>query len=102
VVRVWGRLTRRRRAETERLPGRIEQDPEHLWCGWNDQGKAGPAERRQPVLAVVCTRYGPPDVLKLAELDMPTPKRDGVRIKIRATAVTSSDGFVRGLWAAEP
>ena len=46
--------------------------------------------------AVVCTRYGPPEVLQLAEIDLPTPGRDGVRVRIRATAVTSSDCFVRG------
>ena len=48
------------------------------------------------MLAAVCTRYGPPDVLQLAEVDLPVPKRDGVRVKVRATAVTSSDCFVRG------
>ena len=48
------------------------------------------------MLAVVCARYGPPEVLRLADLGMPAPKRGGVRIKIRATAVTSSDCFVRG------
>lgn len=47
--------------------------------------------------AVVCTRYGPPDVLALRELPEPVPRRDQVCIKIRATAVTSSDCLVRGL-----
>jgi NADPH:quinone reductase-like Zn-dependent oxidoreductase len=35
-------------------------------------------------------------VLQLAELDLPMPGRGDVRIKIHATAVTSSDCFVRG------
>jgi NADPH:quinone reductase-like Zn-dependent oxidoreductase len=47
--------------------------------------------------AVVCTRYGPPEVLQLAELPEPVPRRDQVRIKMRATAVTSSDCLVRSL-----
>jgi NADPH:quinone reductase-like Zn-dependent oxidoreductase len=47
--------------------------------------------------AVVCTRYGPPDVLRLRELPKPVPKHDEVRIKMHATAVTSSDCIVRSL-----
>jgi NADPH:quinone reductase-like Zn-dependent oxidoreductase len=47
--------------------------------------------------AVVCTRYGPPEVLRLEELATPVPLRNEVRIRIRATAVTSSDCYVRGL-----
>ncbi|NDJ77580.1 MAG: NAD(P)-dependent alcohol dehydrogenase [Chloroflexi bacterium] len=46
--------------------------------------------------AVICTKYGPPEVLQLAEVEQPTPKDDEVRIKIFATAVTASDGIVRG------
>ncbi|HEX9121799.1 MAG TPA: NAD(P)-dependent alcohol dehydrogenase [Actinomycetota bacterium] len=45
--------------------------------------------------AVVCTRYGPPEVLQLRELEKPAPKPDEVRIKIHATAVTSSDCIIR-------
>lgn len=47
--------------------------------------------------AVVCTRYGPPEVLRLEELATPVPRRNEVGIRIRATAVTSSDCYVRGL-----
>ena len=46
--------------------------------------------------AVVCTSYGPPEVLRLAEVDQPVPGRGEVRIRVRATAVTTSDCFVRG------
>ena len=47
--------------------------------------------------AVVCTRYGPPEVLRVEERETPVPRENEVRIRIRATAVTSSDCYVRGL-----
>jgi NADPH:quinone reductase-like Zn-dependent oxidoreductase len=47
------------------------------------------------VRAVVCARYGPPEVLQLREVGAPTPKRDEVCIRIFATAVTSSDCIMR-------
>lgn len=46
--------------------------------------------------AAVCTRYGPPDVLRLAEIDRPVPGPGDVRVRVHATAVTTSDCFVRG------
>jgi len=49
------------------------------------------------VKAIVCTGYGPPEVLQLKEVQTPTPARNQVRIKIFATAVTASDCLVRGL-----
>lgn len=45
--------------------------------------------------AVVCTGYGPPEVLKQAEVEKPTPKNDEVLIRIHASAVTASDIFIR-------
>jgi NADPH:quinone reductase-like Zn-dependent oxidoreductase len=47
--------------------------------------------------AVVCTRYGPPEVLRLEELATPIPRKNEVRIRILATTVTSSDCYIRGL-----
>ncbi|MBN2404194.1 MAG: NAD(P)-dependent alcohol dehydrogenase [Coriobacteriia bacterium] len=47
--------------------------------------------------AIVCTRYGPPEMLQLVDLPVPVPQSGEVRIRIRATTVTSSDTYVRGL-----
>lgn len=41
--------------------------------------------------AIVCERYGTPDVLKLAEVDKPAPKADEVLIKVRAASLNAFD-----------
>jgi len=41
--------------------------------------------------AIVCTRYGPPDVLQLQEVEKPAPKNNEVLIRVHASSVTAVD-----------
>lgn len=45
--------------------------------------------------AVVCERYGPPEVLQLREVERPTPKNDEVLIRVHAATVTTGDCELR-------
>jgi NADPH:quinone reductase-like Zn-dependent oxidoreductase len=47
--------------------------------------------------AIVCTKFGPPDVLQLQEVAKPAPKDHEVLIRIYATTVTAADCELRGL-----
>jgi NADPH:quinone reductase-like Zn-dependent oxidoreductase len=46
--------------------------------------------------AVVYDRYGPPDVLRLADVARPVPKNDEVLIQVHATTVNRTDCAIRG------
>jgi len=51
------------------------------------------------VKAVICTRWGPPEVLRVADVARPVPRSKEVCIRIVATAVTVSDCIARALKA---
>ena len=45
--------------------------------------------------AVVHDRYGPPEVLRLEEVERPVPKDDEVLVRVRATTVNRTDSHMR-------
>lgn len=47
--------------------------------------------------AVICTAYGAPEVLQIASVKKPVPKRNEILVKIKSTTVNSGDVRVRGL-----
>jgi len=46
--------------------------------------------------AILCMKYGPPDVFRLAEVEKPIPKGNEVLVKVYATSVTQADSRTRG------
>ena len=49
--------------------------------------------------AVVQDQYGPPEVLRIEEVERPVPKADEILIRVRASTVTQTDTHAR---AARP
>jgi NADPH:quinone reductase-like Zn-dependent oxidoreductase len=52
-------------------------------------------EETKEMRAVVYDRYGPPDVLRLEELERPVPKEDEVLVRVHASTVNRSDTGLR-------
>jgi NADPH:quinone reductase-like Zn-dependent oxidoreductase len=66
------------------------------WTSTNDCGRSisSGAERMK---AIRFCQYGPPDVLKLDEVEKPVPKEDELLVRVRAAALNAIDvGIVRG------
>ena len=47
--------------------------------------------------AIVCTKYGEPEVLQMKEVEKPVPGNNEVLIKIHATTVATSECNIRNL-----
>ena len=52
--------------------------------------------------AVICTQYGPPEVLELREVPMPLPERHQVRIRLHASTVSVTDCRARSELRSAP
>jgi NADPH:quinone reductase-like Zn-dependent oxidoreductase len=46
--------------------------------------------------ALVCDRYGPPDVLRLEEVERPVPQDNQVLVKVRASSMNAADFEILG------
>ena len=54
-------------------------------------------KKRKSMTAIICTKYGAPEVIQLKEVKKPVPKINEVLIKIYATTVHIGDTKTRSL-----
>ena len=47
--------------------------------------------------AVIATGYGPPEVLKVVDVEKPSPKKGQALIKVKAASINSGDARMRAL-----
>lgn len=68
------------------------------WTSTNDCGRSIP-EGAERMKAIRYCEYGPPDVLKVTEVEKPTPNDDELLVRVRAGSLNFIDaGLVRGPW----
>lgn len=52
--------------------------------------------------AILCPRYGPPEVLRAADIPEPQPREGEILIEVRASAVNSADARIRAMRMPSP
>ena len=69
------------------------------WTSTNDCDRKAPTN---PIKAVVHCEYGGPEVLKLEDLEKPTPTDNQILVRVRAASVNPLDLTIRGPWPLRP
>ena len=71
------------------------------WTSTNDcdRNAGTPAN---PMKAIVHCEYGPPDVLKLEDVEKPVPNDNQLLVRVRAASVNPLDLTIRGPWLIRP
>eukprot|EP00756_Hemistasia_phaeocysticola_P008443 Hpha_TRINITY_DN14617_c0_g1::TRINITY_DN14617_c0_g1_i3::g.48121::m.48121/K00344/qor, CRYZ; NADPH2:quinone reductase len=78
----------------------------HLSAGFSAAAAASAMRCASTTVSIVATEFGPPEVLKLGEKELPAPGAGQVLVRIGAAGVNPSDTYMRlgphGPWAATP
>ena len=97
----WRRVRRRKDSRIS-VPRSISSNARAPWSSWTVSERGSRrwrrAERRRSGMrAAVHTRYGPPDVVRIADVEKPTAGEHEVLVKVHATTVNRTDcGFRSG------
>src|SRR5207248_3431947 len=71
------------------------------WRSTNECYRSSAAPNN-PIKAVVHCEYGPPDVLKLEDVEKPVPNDNQLLVRVRAASVNPLDLTIRGPWLIRP